>query len=50
MDPAGRALAVDLYDEKKRSVKEICELMKISKPTLYRYVEAARKRPQNSKP
>lgn len=33
-----RALAVQLYHEKKIAVKEICEMMGISKPTLYGYV------------
>ncbi len=42
LDASKRAIAVNLYDEKKHSVKEICEIMGISKPTLYKYVEAAR--------
>ena len=33
-----RQLAVQLYQEKKVAVKHICELMGISKPTLYAYV------------
>lgn len=33
-----RQLVVDLYKEKKLSVKKICEMMGISKPTLYGYV------------
>jgi DNA invertase Pin-like site-specific DNA recombinase len=33
-----RALVVQLYNEKKLTVKKICELMEISKPTLYAYV------------
>lgn len=33
-----RKIAVDLYNEKKMSVKKICEMMGISKPTLYSYV------------
>ena len=37
-----RGLAVDLYREKKMSVGKICELMGISKPTLYSYVREAR--------
>jgi DNA invertase Pin-like site-specific DNA recombinase len=36
-----RALAVQLYNEKKLTVKKICELMEISKPTLYAYVRQA---------
>lgn len=39
LDKAKRELAVQLYHEKKKTVKEICELMGISKPTLYKYVE-----------
>jgi DNA invertase Pin-like site-specific DNA recombinase len=37
-----QALAVRLYDEKKHTVNQICELMGISKPTLYKYIEAAK--------
>lgn len=33
-----RQVAVDLYQEKKMTVKKICEIMGISKPTLYSYV------------
>ena len=36
-----RQLAVQLYQEKKIAVKAICELMGISKPTLYAYVRQA---------
>ena len=43
LDAAKRAIAVNLYDEKKHSVKEICEVMgRVSKPTLYKYIQAAR--------
>ena len=38
--PDKRKLAVDLYLEKKLSVKTICEMMSISKPTLYSYVRS----------
>ena len=31
-------LAVDLYNGKKHSVMQICEMVGISKPTLYKYV------------
>ena len=34
-----RQHVVELYREKKKTVKEICELMKISKTTLYAYVK-----------
>jgi DNA invertase Pin-like site-specific DNA recombinase len=37
-----RALVVQLYNEKKFTVKKICELMEISKPTLYAYVREER--------
>jgi DNA invertase Pin-like site-specific DNA recombinase len=33
-----RQLVVRLYNERKNSIKEICEMMKISKPTLYSYL------------
>ena len=38
-----RALAVRLYDEKVHTVDQICKMMGISKPTLYKYIEAERK-------
>ena len=31
-------LAQDLYNEKTRTIKQICELVGISKPTLYQYL------------
>lgn len=37
-----QALAVRLYDEQKHTVNQICELMEISKPTLYKYIETAK--------
>ena len=37
-----RALAVKLYDEKEHTVSQICQMMGISKPTLYKYIEADR--------
>ena len=37
-----RELVVKLYDEKQHTVGQICEMMRISKPTLYKYVESAR--------
>ncbi|MCF2443386.1 recombinase family protein [Dyadobacter sp. CY345] len=33
-------LAVQLYEAKKTSVKKICEMLEISKPTLYSYIRA----------
>lgn len=35
-----QALAVRLYEEKKHTVDQICQMMGISKPTLYKYIEA----------
>lgn len=37
-----RALAVKLYNEKQHTIQQICQMMKISKPTLYKYVDAER--------
>jgi DNA invertase Pin-like site-specific DNA recombinase len=34
-----KQLAVRLYEEKQHSVKKICEMMGISKPTLYSYLK-----------
>jgi len=39
-----QALAVKLYDEKKHTIYQMCEMREISKPTLYKYIEAARGR------
>jgi len=33
-----RQLAVDLYQDKKHSIKQICSTVGISKPTLYKYI------------
>ena len=41
LDPERRRLAVQLYNERKHTVVEICRLMGISKPTLYSYLEEA---------
>lgn len=38
---AQRALAIDLYRQKKHPIDEICRTVGISKPTLYAYVQAA---------
>ena len=42
LDEDKRALAVQLYDERNHTVKQICEMLGISKPTLYKYVDAHR--------
>jgi predicted transcriptional regulator YheO len=34
-------LAVHLYHAKKMTVQQICEMMDISKPTLYGYIREA---------
>lgn len=38
-----RQLAVDLYQGKKHSIKQIYEMVGISKPTLYKYVDVNRR-------
>lgn len=43
LNPDKQALAVKLYDEKQHTIAQICEIMSITKPTLYKYIEAARK-------
>ena len=37
-----RNLAVKLYNERNHSIVHICQMMNISKPTLYKYVQTAR--------
>ncbi len=39
LSKAKRAHAAELYHSKEKSIKEICEIMNISKPTLYKYVD-----------
>jgi DNA invertase Pin-like site-specific DNA recombinase len=38
LQPARQKRAVQLYHKKELTVREICEMMGISKPTLYAYV------------
>ncbi len=38
LDKDKRKLAVDLYHKKETPIKKICEMLNISKPTLYKYV------------
>ncbi len=38
-----RSVAVNLYEEKKMTVSQICEMMGISKPTLYSYIRECQK-------
>ena len=40
-----RALAMDLYAQRKHTVEEICRTLGISKPTLYAYVRGASSKP-----
>lgn len=42
LDAQQRKLLVKLYNSKQHSISEICKLMKITKPTLYNYLEAER--------
>ncbi len=39
LDPNKRQLAVKLYHDGHHSLVEICQMMSISKPTLYKYVD-----------
>lgn len=41
LDPNKRKLAVKLYRDRQHSIDEICQMMGISKPTLYKYVDEA---------
>lgn len=43
LDENKRKVVVDLYNKKELMVKEICEMMEISKPTLYAYVRESQK-------
>jgi DNA invertase Pin-like site-specific DNA recombinase len=44
LDAEKRKLLIDLYEQKKTPVNTLCELMGISKPTLYTYVEKDKNR------
>lgn len=39
LDADKRKLAVQLYHEGKHSIAEVCKLMGVSKPTLYKYIK-----------
>lgn len=41
LDEQAREVAIKLYQEREHSVKEICHIMNISKPTRYSYVRQA---------
>ena len=38
-----QALVVKLYEEKKHSIEQICKMMSVSKPTLYKYIGAKKR-------
>lgn len=40
LNPDQQKLVVRLYEEKQHTVQQICEMMGISRPTLYKYVAA----------
>jgi DNA invertase Pin-like site-specific DNA recombinase len=42
LDPNKRQLAVKLYNDRQHSIDEICQMMGISKPTLYKYIAEER--------
>jgi ACT domain-containing protein len=39
------ALAQRLYDDKTNSIDDICKTLRVSRSTLYRYVQVKRKAP-----
>jgi len=41
LDHNQRQLVVKLYNDRQHSIAEICQMMKISKPTLYSYVSSS---------
>ena len=41
LDTENRKLAVKLYNDKNYSVNQVCQVMGISKPTLYKYVRVS---------
>lgn len=44
LDTAKLALAIRLYQERNHTIKEICQIMGISKSTLYNYLDKAEQR------
>ena len=40
MDDKKITMAKALFNDKKNSIKDICEALKVSKPTLYRYLNS----------
>ena len=45
LDRNQQELAVKLYSERQHSINQICKMMSISRPTLYKYVAAAQNTP-----
>lgn len=46
LDEKKTELAYQLYDEKKYAVKEICQILGVSKPTLYAYLSRRKQIPR----
>jgi DNA invertase Pin-like site-specific DNA recombinase len=44
LDAERQRLVVELYNAKKMPVQQLCEMMGISKPTLYGYIRDAQER------
>ncbi len=42
LNPEKRVLAIELYERKEHTVNQVCQMMGISKPTLYNYIEEER--------
>ncbi len=49
LDKKKTELLYRLYDEKKHTIIEICQMMGISKPTLYAYLAGRQKKPEADK-
>lgn len=47
LDSKKTELAFRLYDEKKYTIKEICQILEISRPTLYSYLARREKQPNS---
>ena len=45
LDRGQQELAVKLYNERQHTLAQICKMMSISKPTLYKYIAAAQNTP-----
>jgi DNA invertase Pin-like site-specific DNA recombinase len=49
LKPAQVKTLLKMYDSRKHTIKEICKVLKISKPTLYEYLKRAKKRAEACK-